>query len=134
MSESRRPSLISSDSQDVDITIPADGRSSGDSMDAFEEKLNEAMIAFRHLINNEYEEGYYKFCEKSDVSLYHCVGKLSVLTAMNLTSFKKHHVMNTLKEIKNGYRLIHENRKRRSTASAVTSFFRNVYNDYTDGE
>lgn len=92
------------------------------------------MIAFKHLINNEYKEGFTKFCEMSDVSLYHLVGKLSVLTAMNLTSFKKHHVMKTLEEIRNGYRLINENRKKRSATNAVTGFFRNVYNDYTDGE
>ena len=92
------------------------------------------MIAFRHLINNEYEEGYKKFCEMSDTSLYHLVGKLTVLTALDLTSFKKHRVLKTLQEIKKGYRLLSEHRKKRSATSAVAGLFRNVYNDYQDRE
>jgi hypothetical protein len=100
----------------------------------FDQKLAAAQVAFRHLINNEYEIGYYKFEQLADVSLYHLVGYLCTLTAVNLTTFKKHHVLRTLHEIKQGYKLIDANRKKRSATNAVTGFFRNVYNDYTDGE
>lgn len=126
--ESRRPSLLSMNLDE------AGTEGTSDTIDVFEYKLQEAMVAFRHLINNEYVEGYNKFCEMSDTSLYHLVGKLSVLTAVDLTSFKKHRVLKTLKEIKQGYRLIHESRKKRSATNAVTAFFRNTYNDYSDGE